>query len=222
VICQIEDTTKDWRRPYDGGKVIRVLEEIVLPSSNTVSAAEEFIRRVNGYENLPERIALTVYGDASGNSKQMIRLLVIELMDSGGTTPEVTCEVIAEEQPERYAALGPDQMLAPCREIHESSDAVESARLQELFGVFNTKYFGGELDFTVRAVYDPGLLNDEAIAGWVDFVNKRIYIGLTHFFDAYPGVLLHQMAHASTETLDDTDEVWSAEMRRLGELGAPV
>jgi hypothetical protein len=69
VICQIEDTTKDWRRPYDGRKVVRVLEEIVLPNSNTVSAAEEFIHRVSEYENVPDRIALTVYGDASGNSQ---------------------------------------------------------------------------------------------------------------------------------------------------------
>ena len=61
-------------------------------------------------------------------------------------------------------------MIALCREIHELSDAVESARLQELFGVFKTKYFRGNLDFTVRAVYDPRLLNDEAIAGWVDLL----------------------------------------------------
>jgi hypothetical protein len=154
--------------------------------------------------------------------KQIIRLLVIELMDNGGTTPEMTCEVIAEDQPERYKALGPDQMLALYREIHESSDPVESARLQDLFGVFNAKYFSGRLDFAVHAVYDPGLSDGMAIAGWVDFLNRRIYVGLTQFLDEYPCVLLHQMAHASTVTLDDTDEIWITEMRRLGELGAPV
>jgi len=69
VICQIEDTTKDWTRPYDGRKIVRVLDEIVLPNSNTVSAAAEFINRVTAYEDLPSQVWLTIYGDASGNQR---------------------------------------------------------------------------------------------------------------------------------------------------------
>jgi len=154
--------------------------------------------------------------------KQIIRALTIKLMDYGGTTPEFTCEVVAEDHPEHYAVLGTDRVLALCREIHESGDREESARLQELFGVFNAKYFGGALDFAVLAVYDAGRSSGEPISGWVDFLSRRIYVALTDLRDAYPSMLLHHMAHAATVTLDDTDEIWITEMRRLGELGAPV
>jgi phage terminase large subunit len=68
VICQIEDTTKDYQVRAHGRKTVRVLDEIVLPNSNTVSAAEEFIRRVSDYDGLPDHVALNIYGDASGSS----------------------------------------------------------------------------------------------------------------------------------------------------------
>jgi PBSX family phage terminase large subunit len=69
VICQIEDTTKDYQIRAHGRKTVRVLDEIVLPNSNTVSAAEEFIRRVTEYQGFPYQVRLTIYGDASGNSQ---------------------------------------------------------------------------------------------------------------------------------------------------------
>ncbi len=155
--------------------------------------------------------------------KRIIREETIQLMDCGGTWPEATCEVVAEDYPELYAAVGADGVLALCWEIHDSSDPVESAWLQELSGTFNVKYFRGRLDgFKVLAVYNAGGASDQTPSGWVDFINREIHIALTEFRDAMPSMLLHHMAHASTVTLDDTEEAWINEMRRLREAGAPV
>lgn len=117
---------------------------------------------------------------------RIIRAAIIELMDWGGTTPQDTCEVVAEEHPEHHAALGADRVLALCKEIHESSDPAVSTRLQELFGVFNAKYFSGQLDFAVVAVYDAGRSSGEPLSGWVDFLNRKLYVALTQFGDTYP------------------------------------
>jgi hypothetical protein len=155
--------------------------------------------------------------------KQIIREMTIELMDYGGTTPGATCEAVAEDHPKLYAAVGADRTLALCREIHESSDPVESARLQELFVKFNAQYFSGQLDgFIVLAVYDAGGVPSALSSGRVDFLNRQIHIALTEYRDWMPEMLLHHMAHASTLTRHDTEEEWIAEMRRLRELGAPV
>ncbi len=53
MICQIEDTTKDYQLSAHGRKTVRIIDEIVLPNSNTVSAAE-FIRRVSEYPDFPD------------------------------------------------------------------------------------------------------------------------------------------------------------------------
>jgi hypothetical protein len=75
----------------------------------------------------------------------------------------------------------------------------------------------------VLAVYDAGVARDELPSGCVDFLNRQIHIALTQLRDdSMLEALLHHMAHASTMTLDDTDEAWITEMRRLRELGAPV
>jgi hypothetical protein len=154
---------------------------------------------------------------------RIIRQTTIQLMDYGGTNPEATCEVVAEDHSELYAAVGAERVLALCREIHESSDPVESAWLQQLFATFNAKYFGGRLDgFTVLAVYHAGGASNEPPSGWVDFINREIQIALTEYGEAMPSMLLHHMAHASTVTLDDTEEAWITEMQRLGQAGAPV
>jgi hypothetical protein len=59
----------------------------------------------------------------------------------------------------------------------------------------------------------------EPLSGRVDFLNRQIHIALTRLRDdSMPEALLHHMAHASTMTLDDTDEAWITEMRRLREL----
>jgi phage terminase large subunit len=71
VICQIEE----WKRTpwstasYESRKILHVLDEIVLPNSNTVEAAEAFIERVNGWKGAPPNIVVKIYGDASGNSR---------------------------------------------------------------------------------------------------------------------------------------------------------
>lgn len=159
--------------------------------------------------------------------KQIIREWTLELMECGGTTTETTCEVVAEEHPKLYAALGADRVLALCREIHESSDPVESAWLQELFATFNVNYFRGQLgDFTVLAVYDPGRVFNgvwnDPISGRVDFLNRQILIAITESIYAIPCMLLNQMAHALTVTRYDDEEAFISEMRRLRDAGAPV
>jgi hypothetical protein len=46
-----------------------VLDEIVLNDSNTEAAAEEFITRISKLGQFPQPIPVTIYGDASGNSR---------------------------------------------------------------------------------------------------------------------------------------------------------
>jgi len=160
--------------------------------------------------------------------KPIIAATIIELMDCGETTPEVTCEVVAENHPQQYAALGAVRVLALCREIHESSEPEQSARLQELFGTFNRQYYDGGLgDFTVLAVYDTRRFSGEVTSGWVDFPNRQIYILLTGPLlngtgDCMTEYLLEHMAHAATATLGHKDKRWIGEMQRLRVLGAPV
>ena len=70
VICQIEE----WKRTpwasasYECRKIVHVLDELVLSNSNSVEAAEEFVARVHTLKGRPPRIAVHIYGDASGNS----------------------------------------------------------------------------------------------------------------------------------------------------------
>src|SRR5262249_52777055 len=46
VICQIEERkTRDWKAPNPRTRILRVLDEMVLPDSNTEAAVHEFIRR---------------------------------------------------------------------------------------------------------------------------------------------------------------------------------
>jgi hypothetical protein len=71
VICQVEE----WKRTpwatasYEIRKHLRVLDELVLPNSNTVEAAETFIDRVGKLHGLPNPVVIKIYGDASGNSR---------------------------------------------------------------------------------------------------------------------------------------------------------
>lgn len=53
-------------------KVVRVLEEIVLPSSNTASWVEECIRRISQWSIVMrgQRMNVHFYGDATGGSRQ--------------------------------------------------------------------------------------------------------------------------------------------------------
>ena len=67
VICQVyEEKATHWQPEYTRNVYVNVLDEIVLPQSNTLAAVEEFIRRVDALDT-PRPIQVTVYGDASGN-----------------------------------------------------------------------------------------------------------------------------------------------------------
>ena len=159
--------------------------------------------------------------------KQIIREATIELMDCGGTKPKATCEVVAEDHPELYAAVGADRVLTLCWEIEHSSDPTESAWLQEVFATFNAKYFNGQLrDFTVLGVYYAGekwsLPGKGPLSGWVDFVNRAIHIRLTPRRKVMSEMLLHHMAYAAVVNDDAIEKAWFNEMLRLRELGAPT
>lgn len=71
VICQVEE----WKRTpwatasHETRKHLRVLDELALPNSNTVEAAEAFIDRVGKLHELPNPVVIRIYGDASGNSR---------------------------------------------------------------------------------------------------------------------------------------------------------
>src|SRR5438045_2781537 len=107
--------------------------------------------------------------------KQIIRVMTIEFMEYGGRYPEATCDVVAEDHPKLYAAVGADRTLALCREIQESSDPVETARLQELFVKFNTQYFSGQLDgFIVLAVYDARAEANPPVSHWIEPLSGRV------------------------------------------------
>ena len=62
MICQIEE----WKRTawatgaHETRGILHVLDEIVIPNSNTVEAAEQFMERVRGYPNLPLPIAVKI------------------------------------------------------------------------------------------------------------------------------------------------------------------
>jgi phage terminase large subunit len=70
VICQIEDyRQRPWHPSNPSAQVVRVLDEIILPDSNTEAAVREFIRRTEELNGFPIPTSLTIYGDASGNSR---------------------------------------------------------------------------------------------------------------------------------------------------------
>jgi phage terminase large subunit len=71
VICQVHE----WKRTpwatasYEQRRIVRVLDEIVLPNSNTVEAVEEFIHRAGILMGTQSKVMVNIYGDASGNSR---------------------------------------------------------------------------------------------------------------------------------------------------------
>jgi hypothetical protein len=70
VICQIEEhRQRSWHPSNPSARLVRVLDEIILPDSNTEAAVREFIRRTEELNGFPLPTPLTIYGDASGNSR---------------------------------------------------------------------------------------------------------------------------------------------------------
>ena len=75
----------------------------------------------------------------------LIRAQTFELMENGGTNPEATYDVIAEEEPALCAAFGRDRVLKLCEVIHYSEIPQISEGLQARFITFTRDYFGGRL-----------------------------------------------------------------------------
>ena len=71
LICQVEEYKRtSWAQAsYECRKVLHVLDEIILPNSNTIEAAEQFIQRLGSLTGQPAPLKVNIYGDASGNSR---------------------------------------------------------------------------------------------------------------------------------------------------------
>ena len=70
VIVQIEDYSTTEDRYYGRRAVIvRVLDEIVLPNSNTAEMCQAFLNRIHGWTNGSSPTTVRVYGDAAGSAR---------------------------------------------------------------------------------------------------------------------------------------------------------
>jgi hypothetical protein len=154
---------------------------------------------------------------------------MMELMDSGGTTPKQTFEVLIADFPDLCRQFGENEVIARCATIQQREVPEESQRLQELFDFYNARYFDGRLPlYAVHVVYDVnfwadeyffnGLFLEEPSAGYHDAQHRRIF--LRHGEASMEGNLLHEMAHAATN--GHHDDPWLGEMRRLEAIGAPI
>jgi hypothetical protein len=70
VIVQIEDYSTTEDRYYGRRAVtVRVLDEIVLPNSNTAEMCQAFLNRIHGRNNSSSPTTVRVYGDAAGSAR---------------------------------------------------------------------------------------------------------------------------------------------------------
>jgi len=70
VICQTEDTTtREMAMMGRRSSMVHVLDEIVLPNSNTQEACEEFQRRTAPWIARQGQISVKLYGDAAGGAR---------------------------------------------------------------------------------------------------------------------------------------------------------
>jgi len=70
VICQTEDTTtREMAMMGRRSSIVHVLDEIVLPNSNTQEACEEFQRRTAPWIARQGQISVKLYGDAAGGAR---------------------------------------------------------------------------------------------------------------------------------------------------------
>jgi Terminase large subunit, T4likevirus-type, N-terminal/Terminase RNaseH-like domain len=70
VVCQIEDHSSPEDRRYGRSqKMVQVLEEIVLPNSNTAEMCEAFVSRVRSWGRGVQPHAVRIYGDAAGAAR---------------------------------------------------------------------------------------------------------------------------------------------------------
>jgi hypothetical protein len=70
VICQVEDTTtRDMAMVGRSLSVVRVLDEIILPNSNTEEACRVFQERTAPWIARQNSVELRIYGDAAGGAR---------------------------------------------------------------------------------------------------------------------------------------------------------
>ena len=149
---------------------------------------------------------MTTQQTALTRLRQLVTDLTLELINSGGTTPEVTCEIIVARAPDLWVKFGSARILSLCEEVQHSELPVESARMQAMFRTFNQKYFAGTLpDYIICVVYDvnfwQGRKSTEPSLGFIDFDRQLITLGYTGQ-GLEPSVLLHHMTRAATSRVD--------------------
>ncbi len=199
-----------------------VLREVSRWSAKATLIAE----RQEIAEEAEEKVTMTIPETDLTRLRKLVTAFTLDFMNSGGTTPEVTCEMIVEIAPDLWARFGRARMLSMCEEVQHAELPVESARMQEMFRTFNEKYFGGKLpDYIICVVYDvsfwQGREGAEPSSGFVDIDRQLITLGYTgQGFE--PAVLLHHMIHAANPSFTCNDQAFHVEVERLQALGAPV
>ena len=138
--------------------------------------------------------------------RQLVTDLTLDLINSGGTTPEVTCDIIVARAPDLWTKFGRERILSMCEEVQHSEIPVESARMQEMFRTYNEKYFAGTLpDYIICVVYDvnfwEGREETQPSSGFVDFDRQLITLGYTGR-GLESAALLHHMTRAATPPVD--------------------
>jgi hypothetical protein len=92
-------------------------------------------------------------------------------------------------------------------------------RLKRQFLRYNNAFFGGALDPDMRVTWSSRL--GKGVMGDYDSEQIRIAAALKPFVAAWKLTLLHEMAHAATDTeRAEHGPRWNREMRRLYRLGA--
>src|ERR1700680_3526967 len=153
--------------------------------------------------------------------KQLIHTAIIELMDYGGTTPEGTYDVVAEQKPDLCRRLGKVYVMALSKAIQCSDLPAESRRFQAMFETFNRKYFGGRLPhYEVQVVHDIefwiGKPLEGTLSGFTDLEHRRIFLRRSM------GDTISLTCEMASVATNDWDGAWRREIKRLGALGAPV
>ena len=70
AICQIEDTTsREQAMMGRRSAIVHVLDEIILPNSNTLEACEAFALRMQPWISRQGPVSLRLYGDAAGGAR---------------------------------------------------------------------------------------------------------------------------------------------------------
>jgi hypothetical protein len=106
----------------------------------------------------------------------------------------------------------------------KSECSESSLQFQGMFDAFNREYFGGRLPrYLVKVMYDAGWvpslrfpfpLGETPTTGVIDFQARTIKIRLTESHDDMIEILLHEMAHASTNGFHGMK--WTLEMIHPG------